>query len=180
MTQNSINGTIRVLEGTLLSVENSSKVDGVKVMKLDTQKGGEIVSIWGETPLELGGNMPKIGRRFRMEVLDKPRKSGEGFWTNLYKTRGGSWNIEEVGQVQLPKFEDKAQAQHTAEPAGKDKAAEFVEYQQLMAKQCLWDASAAIHEALGVEPAPEAVVTLAAAMFEKRTKAAYYFKEGAK
>ena len=169
--------TIRVLEGTLLSIEDSRKVPGVKVMRLDTQKGEEVVSIWGDTPQELGGIAPKIGAKFRMEVIDKPRKSGDGVWTNLYKTRGGSFNIEGLGQAQLPSFEGKGAAAGTAD---RDQAAEYIEYQQRVALQCVKDARQVIKEALGERADNQAIVTLASAMFEKRAKAAFYYKGASK
>jgi len=175
---------IKILKGTLTSIVEGKKDS--RIMTLETESGEQKVSFFGKPPEVLGGDAPRYGTEFSMEVVEQPREDG-GVWVNLYKPKGGSYHISELGQKELPSYEAPTAQQPVkpldstpTEAAGKDQAADFVEYQRLMAKQCLWDASAAIKDALGVEPTPEAVVTLASILFEKRTKAAFYYKGAAK
>jgi hypothetical protein len=175
---------IKILKGTLTSIVEGKKDS--RIMTLETESGEQKVSFFGKPPEVLGGDAPRYGTEFSMEVVEQPREDG-GVWVNLYKPKGGSYHIEEIGQKELPSYEAPAAQQPVkpldstpTEAAGKDQAAEFVQYQQTMALQCVKDARQAIEGALGEKASAEAVVTLAAAMFEKRSKPAYYFKGAAK
>jgi hypothetical protein len=161
---------LKYLTGIVDEINEDVEKGKPKLIRLDTKDGERIVSVWDEMPKIL-----KVGGTYRMATIEKPSADGERVWINLYKPRGGEYEVESVGQQNLEKPEVPKKL-FPAEPMPKAQVVdenEFRKYQQAEMLKCIADAQAIAKDTPSVD-----IGFVACAFFTKRAKHQHYFDKG--
>ena len=174
---------VKYLEGELTGCEDRGNY---KLLSVRTKNGNEQVSVWDKLPAIFGeGNNLKTGVVFRMAVVYKSSKDGNKTFINLYKPRDGEYEVQMLEQGEV--FSENKNKPFPAQPIPKKEVKmeetpeEFRTYQKGEMLSCLLDAVWIAEQVTAqVDLTPDAIATIANAMFNKRTSHLHYFTSGEK